>query len=107
MSCEQQIKLFVGHGKRRTAPSRHFAGIPGIQEENRQQSTFGLQGASNCPDVIHTSRGLQRAKAGVLKNPVKAVDQSSGKIKKIRPLIGLVSDEGELPSSINRTLGNV
>ncbi len=107
MSSKEQVELFAGHLKWRTALLRHFAGIPGVQEENCQQSTLGLQGAGNCPDVIHASCGLQRAKAGVLKNPVKAVCQSNGKIKKIRPLIGFISGKRESPSPTERTRGNV
>src|ERR1700722_13736241 len=107
MSSEEQVELFAGHFKRRTALLRHFAGIPGIQEENCQQSTLGLQGASNSPHIIHASCGLQRAKTGMLKNPVKTVCQSNGKIKKVRPLIGLVSGESESPSPIERPRGNV
>jgi hypothetical protein len=54
-------------------------------------------------DILETSPRFDRAKAGVLKNPVKTVCQFNGKIKKVLQFVGLVTGKSELASSVQRT----
>jgi hypothetical protein len=100
---KQFVELFPGHRERWPPSLGRFPRVPGIQEKDGQQSASGLQSAKDSMDILEASPRFDRAKAGVLKNPLKTVCQFNGKIKKVLQFVGLVTGKSELASSVQRT----
>ena len=102
MGSKQPAQLFQGHRKGRTASLWGLTRVPRIQVKDPQQETGGPQRSGDCADVITTLPEFDSTKTGVLENPLEAAGQLSGKIKKVRALIGLLSGYRESASLVER-----
>jgi hypothetical protein len=107
VSPEQRIQFLSRGSKWGASTLRRLARIPWVQKKYCQQRPFSGQSAFNHSDILRPSLRIDRAKAGVLKNPIKPIRQFYRQIEKIRQSILLISSERKSARLIKSRLGNI
>ena len=85
---------------------RAFLVMVRVQEENRQKMPSGLQERSHAADIVHAAAGRNRAKAGMLEDPVKFASHRLG-TEKISQNEGNIASQRKTPRRRDRERSNI